>query len=137
MDGKAALFASCAIVVVLAVLCRFRNPVLFKWNPVEDTSLGKAGEGTHKDRMLGVAVHDMMFTILLALVLASLSRGPFTFWFIVVLILGEVLHAAFGVRSPTFKWLFVERPPQILTTNLTQSLMLLVATGIIGASIFS
>lgn len=106
MKGKEALIIMAIVLVIIAIICRFRNPVLFKWNPSEDNSLGKAGESPHKERMLGFAIHDMMFSILFALCLAGISRGPFTFWLIVLLLIGEIMHIIFGIRSATFRWLF-------------------------------
>ena len=136
MKGKTALLAVCFTLIVIALICRCRSPVLFKWTPQEDTSLGASGKGVHADHMLGVATHDMLFSIMLALVLAALSRGPFTFWFIVVLIAGEILHAIFGVRSATFKWLFVERPPVQFTNSLAYILLTVLSVAVLAVSLF-
>lgn len=110
MNGRNSLLLSITILAVLALILRFRNPVLFKWTPEEDASLGSSGDGVHKNHIMGVATHDMLLSILLAVMLAALSRGPITFWLVVVLVVGEVMHAMFGVRSATFRWLFVKRP---------------------------
>lgn len=137
MNGKTALVVWCTALVVLAVLCRFRSPVLFRWNPVEDTSLGKSGEGVHKDRMLGAATHDILFSLLLALILAGLSRGPVTFWLIVVLLTGEILHIAFGIRSATFRWLFEGPVQSAMSTEMAAGFAVLVIAAGIGYCILN
>ena len=135
MNGKTGLIIASTFIVVLAIICRFRSPVLFKWDPPQDDSLGKAGEKPHQDRMLGFAVHDMMFSVLLALCLAGISRGPFTFWLIVVLILGEIMHIIFGIRSATFKWLFEGNVQPAMSTHLSATLLSLGAAAGIGYAI--
>jgi hypothetical protein len=75
----------------------------------EDTSFGESRKGLHEVHFFGVAVVDMLFTIFFEILLAKMSNGPFTFWLVVLLTLGEIMHAAHGVRTSTFKWLFVHR----------------------------
>lgn len=135
MDGKTGLIVASIALVVVAVICRFRSPVLFKWEPPEDASLGRAGESPHKERMLGFAIHDMMFSIVLALCLASISRGPFTFWLIVVLLLGEIMHLIFGIRSATFRWLFEGSVQPALDVRVATTLVTLGLAAGIGVAI--
>jgi hypothetical protein len=135
MNGRAALVFSTTVLIILAVICRFRNPVLFPWDPKEDVSLGRAGKGPHKDKMLGTASHDMLFSLLLALALAGISRGPTTFWLIVVLLTGEILHLIFGVRTATFRWLFEGHVQPVMSTEMASAFLTLLAVCGIGYAI--
>ena len=137
MNGKNSLIAMSIVLVILAIICRFRDPVLFKWNPKEDSSLGKAGESPHKERMLGFAIHDMMFSILFALCLAGISRGPFTFWLIVLLLIGELMHIAFGIRSATFRWLFEGHVQSAMDTQVATTIGVLGIAFGIGYAVFN
>lgn len=137
MNGKAALLSVAFALVVLAVFCRFRSPIIARWDPPQDASLGRAGESPHKERMLGFAIHDMMFSIVFALCLASISRGPFTFWFILVLLLGEIMHAIFGIRSATFRWLFEGEVQPALDVRVASVLVSLGLASGLAVAIFA
>lgn len=137
MNGKAALLSVAFALVVLAVLCRFRSPIIARWDPPQDASLGRAGESPHKERMLGFAMHDMMFSIVFAFCLASISRGPFTFWFILVLLLGEIMHAIFGIRSATFRWLFEGEVQPALDVRVASVLVSLGLASGLAVAIFA
>ena len=106
VEARTALAWTLAGLVAAALWCRMRDPVLWPYAPAADVSLGVSGKGVHAARLAGAARNDLLGSALLALVLAKLSRGPLTFWLVVVLVVAEALHIAYGVRTPTFKWLF-------------------------------
>ena len=109
MSATTASLACCIALFLLAIWCRGRDPVLAPYEPAQDTTLGTPHVGVHKLHWGGVAVVDFVGALLLAASLARVSRGPFTFWLVVVLVASEVLHVAFGVRTALFRWLFVPR----------------------------
>ena len=106
-SGKTTVYVSLILLVTVAFLLRVRgSPVLFQRNVPEDASLGMSHAGVHSCHIGGVAVVDFLFTVVLAGVLSAISKGPFTFWLILVLLIAEAMHYSFGIRTATQKWLF-------------------------------
>jgi hypothetical protein len=82
-------------------LCAYRN------------ILGKPHEGFHRSRIGPFAAGDLLLTIIAALVLAMVFRGDparvpasvttqashFLAWFLLLLVLAELLHALFCVKT--------------------------------------
>ena len=85
-------------------LCKYAN------------ALGEPGKGVHSIRLFNIAVVDVLFTIILALVFALFFKyvikleATFTIIFIINLvslfILGIILHKIFCVRTTIDKILF-------------------------------
>ena len=85
-------------------LCKYAN------------ALGEPGKGVHSIRVFNIAVVDVLFTIILALVFALFFKyaikleATFTIIFIINLvslfILGIILHKIFCVRTTIDKILF-------------------------------
>lgn len=104
----------------LAIGLRFaRPPLVYRRSVPEDESVGKSGEGFHALHVGNVAVGDFCGTVALAVLFALVSNGPFVFWLCLVLLVGEVMHFAFGVRSATYEWLFGNEQGLIRGTNST------------------
>lgn len=75
-------------------LCQYKN------------ILGKVGEGAHSLRFMGVAIVDVLLTILGSYLLSSIFHWNFWITLIVVFILGIILHRVFCVRTTIDKLLF-------------------------------
>lgn len=75
-------------------LCQYKN------------ILGKVGEGAHSLRFMGVAIVDVLLTILGSYMLSSIFHWNFWITLIVVFILGIILHRVFCVRTTIDKLLF-------------------------------
>ena len=96
-----------AIMAVLALAMRFlRTPILYRRVVQEDDSFGVSGKGFHSLHIGDVAVGDFLVTVALGAAFSLLSNGPFVFWFVLSLVVGEVMHFVFGVKSATIVWLF-------------------------------
>lgn len=78
----------------MTLLCQFKD------------SLGIPGEGIHKLKFLGIAVWDLFFTVLGALAISKYFKYPFYIVFLVLFVLGEILHILFCVKTGFLK-LFV------------------------------
>ena len=61
--------------------------------------LGVPGEGFHSTRIFGYALNDTLATIVLAFVTSYLLKLPFLGVLIFWLVLGEILHYAFGTQT--------------------------------------
>lgn len=61
--------------------------------------LGVPGQGFHAKRFFGYALNDIIGTLVLALITAYWTRTSILYNFVVWLLLGEVLHYAFGVQT--------------------------------------
>ena len=61
--------------------------------------LGVPGEGVHSRRIFGYALNDIIATIVLAIVTAYLFKLPFLGVLVFWLVLGEILHYAFGTQT--------------------------------------
>jgi hypothetical protein len=74
-------------------LCKYKNV------------LGVSGQGIHSYRLFGIAIVDLIMTIIGAYFLARWFRWPFLRTFIYLFILGEFLHYIFCVPSTIIEWL--------------------------------
>jgi len=68
--------------------------------------LGKVGEGVHSARFMGLAIVDVIFTILGAYLLSLLFHWDFWITLLCLFILGIILHRIFCVRTTIDKLLF-------------------------------
>jgi hypothetical protein len=62
-------------------------------------ALGIPGQGFHSTRIFGYALNDTIATIVLAFVTAYLLKVSFLPVLIFWLVLGEILHYAFGTQT--------------------------------------
>lgn len=69
-------------------------------------ALGVPKKGIHSYRFLGVAVADVLMTILGALIVSYFFKYSFFYTLITLFILGIVLHRLFCVRTTIDKILF-------------------------------
>ena len=86
-------------------------------NNIEDI-LGKPKEGIHKYRLIGIAIMDFIFTIIIAIILSCLIKYIFKIKYkllnlflvtlFILLILGIILHRLFCVRTTIDKIIFPE-----------------------------
>lgn len=67
---------------------------------------GKPNEGVHSYRFMGIAIVDLVLTILFALMISYFFNTPFPFTLIVLLLLGVFFHHWFCVRTTVDKLLF-------------------------------
>ena len=63
------------------------------------TALGIPGKGVHSTRIFGLALNDILMTIVGAAVIAYFGRVSFAVTLLILLILGEVLHYVFGTQT--------------------------------------
>jgi hypothetical protein len=75
-------------------LCKYKN------------ALGVPNKGIHSYRFLGVAIADVVMTILGALIISYLFKYSFLYTTITLFILGIILHRLFCVRTTIDKLLF-------------------------------
>ena len=75
-------------------LCKYKN------------ALGKPGTGIHSIRFMGVAIMDVIMTIIGAALIAYFTKYSFFKVAIILFILGIILHRLFCVRSTVDKLLF-------------------------------
>lgn len=69
--------------------------------------LGKPDTGIHRFRLGGVAVVDLLLTLLVALGLSYIPGSPpFTIWIIFLLLLAMVIHAIFCTKTSVNNWLY-------------------------------
>jgi hypothetical protein len=61
--------------------------------------LGRPEEGVHSYTLFGFAAFDVIGTILIAILIAVFKKLAFVPVLLVLLILGEILHAAIGVDT--------------------------------------
>jgi hypothetical protein len=69
-------------------------------------ALGKPGKGIHSYRLFGVAIVDVLFTVLAAMLIAYFSKYNFVKILIFLFLLGIILHRLFCVRTTVDKLLF-------------------------------
>jgi Na+/melibiose symporter-like transporter len=69
-------------------------------------ALGKPRQGIHSYRLFGVAIADVILTILGAMLIAYFSKYDFYKILIALFILGIILHRLFCVRTTVDKLLF-------------------------------
>jgi hypothetical protein len=75
-------------------LCKYRN------------ALGVPGQGVHSVRLGGVAVVDVLLTIVGAYVIAYFTRTSFAWTAAGLFLLGIILHRLFCVRTTIDRLLF-------------------------------
>jgi hypothetical protein len=75
-------------------LCKYKN------------LLGIPKNGVHSYRFLGLAIFDVIMTIILAIFISYFFKIPFTYTSISLFILGIILHRLFCVRTTIDKLLF-------------------------------
>jgi uncharacterized membrane protein len=75
-------------------LCKYKNV------------LGKPRKGIHSYRLFGVAIADVIMTLIGALILAYVFNWSFIYTALGLFILGIVLHRFFCVRTTLDKVLF-------------------------------
>ena len=75
-------------------LCNYKN------------SLGIPGKGIHSYRFMGVAIADVIMTIIGSLIISFFIKKPFLLVLVVLFILGIILHQLFCVRTTIDKLLF-------------------------------
>jgi hypothetical protein len=82
-------------------LCKYRN------------ALGVPGKGAHSIRLGGVAIVDVIMTLLGAYIIAYFTRTSFAWTAAGFFLLGIILHRLFCVRTTIDKLLFpnAESPP--------------------------
>lgn len=69
-------------------------------------ALGKPGKGIHSYRFMGVAIADVIMTVIGALLISFLIKKSFLLVLIILFILGIILHRLFCVRTTIDKLLF-------------------------------
>ena len=75
-------------------LCQYKN------------ALGVPGKGIHSTRFLGVAIMDVLMTVLGAYLIHLYFRLPFWMVLVVLFSVGILLHRLFCVRTTVDKLLF-------------------------------
>jgi len=75
-------------------LCKYKN------------TLGKPGKGVHSYRLFGVALADVIMTLIGAAIISYFSSYSFLYVAIFLFVLGIVLHRIFCVRTTIDKALF-------------------------------
>lgn len=75
-------------------LCKYKN------------ALGEPNKGIHSYRFMGVAIMDVIMTILAAYLISIFFKYNFIYTTIVLFILGIILHRLFCVRTTVDKLLF-------------------------------
>ena len=69
-------------------------------------ALGEPGKGIHSYRFMGVAIADVIMTVIGALLISFLIKKSFLLVLIILFILGIILHRLFCVRITIYKLLF-------------------------------
>jgi len=75
-------------------LCKYKN------------ALGIPGQGIHSFRIGGIAIADVLLTIIGALIISWITKFNFINTLIILFLLGIILHRAFCVRTIIDKLLF-------------------------------
>ena len=75
-------------------LCKYKN------------ALGEPGKGIHSYRLFGVAIMDVIMTIIGALLISYLFNYNFIYTLLCLFLLGIILHRLFCVRTTVDKLLF-------------------------------
>ena len=75
-------------------LCKYKN------------SLGLPDKGVHSYRLFGIAIFDVILTIILAIFLSYFLKINFIYTLLFLFILGIILHRIFCVRTTIDKFLF-------------------------------
>jgi len=69
-------------------------------------AFGEPGKGLHSYRLFGVAIVDVIMTLIGAIILSYIFNIPFFYVAIFLFLLGIVLHRLFCVRTTVDKILF-------------------------------
>jgi hypothetical protein len=69
-------------------------------------ALGKPNEGFHKRRLCGIAINDVIGTLVIAMIFADWTVCSIFKMFIVVFCIAIILHRLFGVNTALNKKLF-------------------------------
>jgi uncharacterized membrane protein len=69
-------------------------------------ALGVPGKGVHSYRLFGVAIADVIMTIIGALLISFFFKTNFIYTLVVIFVLGIALHRVFCVRTTIDKLLF-------------------------------
>jgi len=75
-------------------LCKYKN------------MLGKPGKGVHSFQIFGIAVFDVILTIILAYLISRICKTNFGYTLLGVFVLGIIMHRIFCVRTTIDKLLF-------------------------------
>jgi hypothetical protein len=75
-------------------LCKYKN------------ALGIPDKGIHSYRMCGIAIFDVIMTIILAFLISYFFKISFFYTLLFLFILGIILHRLFCVRTTIDKLLF-------------------------------
>jgi hypothetical protein len=75
-------------------LCKYKN------------ALGIPGQGIHSFQIGGIAVADVVMTIIGAIIISWITKFNFVYTLIILFLLGIILHRAFCVRTTVDKLLF-------------------------------
>ena len=75
-------------------LCKYRN------------ALGVPGKGAHSIRLGGVAIVDVVMTLVGACIIAHCARASVAWTAAGLFLFGIILHRLFCVRTTIDKWLF-------------------------------
>jgi uncharacterized membrane protein YcaP (DUF421 family) len=75
-------------------LCKYKN------------SLGIPNKGIHSYRLFGLAIADVIMTIILALIISYFSKWNVIYVLLTLFVLGIFLHRLFCVRTTIDKLLF-------------------------------
>ena len=75
-------------------LCKYKN------------ALGIPGQGIHSFQIGGIAVADVVMTIIGAIIISWITKFNFVNTLIILFLLGIILHRAFCVRTTVDKLLF-------------------------------
>jgi hypothetical protein len=75
-------------------LCKYKN------------ALGEPGKGIHSYRLFGVAIMDVIMTIIGAYIISYFSNYSFIYTLVFLFILGIILHRLFCVKTTIDKLLF-------------------------------
>ena len=69
-------------------------------------ALGKPNQGIHQYRFLGVAIVDVIMTIIAAFIISYFTKYNFWLILIILFLTGIILHHIFCVRTTVDKLLF-------------------------------
>lgn len=67
--------------------------------------LGKPNEGFHKERLFGMARNDLLGTIAISVIIGLLLKKNILLVFIIIFLLGVLLHILFCVDTAFIKFL--------------------------------
>jgi hypothetical protein len=68
--------------------------------------LGKPNEGVHSYRLFGIAILDVIMTIVAAFLISYFLKFSFLYTLVFLFILGIILHRLFCVKTTVDKLLF-------------------------------